>query len=878
MVLFNKSGKQVFGSKSPTRPRKKKKVTTVSQPITQPAIQPTNQKRTGSSFLGSLAKKTGSKAMDAVRSQATAQRATVAPAPAKTASPYAPITTQKKPERERLSSMQFSSEVPDFGNIFKLGKGDAKFTPQPEATQGERLRFSADVPEPTVATPEDPLKTIGMQEQQAQTGAPKSDRERLIDITTKQIRAAGGYSELDDDELRFMIGQKLPQEAAGTTAMDAAQTAMGEAITTEEDRMRARELEMMNENEKKMALYSDKLETQFGVAMDTARENGEKRKSEMRQSMSFSGFGRSTKNAENVDEIQKDVNTQIDLLEATKAAELHAYQMQLNGATGEEMEGIRSQINGMRQQERQMSVDVAQATAEMNAANQVSTSEAIDNIMASMPSTTVEGRTVDKYMSEQLEYLSDKSGNPVMTDADGNSIPTKVAPHQIEWGSYTDPYTQQEVYYDKSNPNHKLATGFNPYQGYSQTGGAYTGEAQYPLSAPSSYSGEAVDVTDSYPGARGKHADNCVYWARDEVTNIPSGADTIGGRIKGIQTAETGGFGGFDMSQVRVGDAIHTKEGDVGHTAIVRGFGEKGTMILEEANYPYGRITYGRELAPNDQTVIGWVRDPKNKGVNANMIRPRGADEQPEASVPDKLGIGGTPQFDQMDMARYAKALDGGGYPTFSGASQQVKDMKEAEFKRNAAIFAGQRSRGEVTMEEYNPTEYRELKKDFSSSGYEKDLKVLDAYNRKLKQYVNLFDDVGFITHGEDYRVAESIQADLITLQNKVDGLGALAGADLELLTAKVPKIYGIQSAGMSAISGGKEGMQKLLKQTLEEKLGVFDRTLNTAESTYSELMHDPNIKQYRDTYSTLLSGQSEQGYQPTSYMSEIEKIRQQLN
>jgi len=119
---------------------------------------------------------------------------------------------------------------------------------------------------------------------------------------------------------------------------------------------------------------------------------------------------------------------------------------------------------------------------------------------------------------------------------------------------------------------------------------------------------KAIDVTDQYSGAKRKHAGNCVFFAREYVSNIPSGATSTKGRNDGIKRAEKAGYGSFDMSKVRVGDAIHTKEGSVGHTAIVRGFDKNGNMILEEANYKTGRITVGRKLSPQSSKVIGWIR------------------------------------------------------------------------------------------------------------------------------------------------------------------------------------------------------------------------------------------------------------------------------
>ena len=177
-----------------------------------------------------------------------------------------------------------------------------------------------------------PVKSITATDNQVGAMTPQTDRERTIAITAKRIRAAGGYPELSDEELNFMIDSQLPKDQ--TSSMQVGQDALNQQIADEEARMAETETRLLSENEQKLADYSAQLEEQYGIQMDKARENGELRKEETRRSMSFSGFGRSTANMEKLDTIQKDINTEIDLLEATKEAEKRAYKMQLAGATG----------------------------------------------------------------------------------------------------------------------------------------------------------------------------------------------------------------------------------------------------------------------------------------------------------------------------------------------------------------------------------------------------------------------------------------------------------------------------------------------------------------------------------------------------------------
>ena len=188
----------------------------------------------------------------------------------------------------------------------------------------------------------------------------------------------------------------------------------------------------------------------------------------------------------------------------------------------------------MRTSANQMAVDVAMATAEMNSANQVSTTEAISNIMASLPAGTdgISGRVIDKNASELLGYVADEYGNPVMTDEEGNPVAIKEDAVNIKYSSYTDPYTGQQVYYDPYNPlGSQITTGQNSYM-------PVMNQNNMPSSAITSNSGERTDITDAYSGAKLQHADNCALFARDNVPNIPYGASSIEGRRQGLEQAE----------------------------------------------------------------------------------------------------------------------------------------------------------------------------------------------------------------------------------------------------------------------------------------------------------------------------------------------------
>jgi hypothetical protein len=147
-----------------------------------------------------------------------------------------------------------------------------------------------------------------------------------------------------------------------------------------------------------------------------------------------------------------------------------------------------------------------------------------------------------------------------------------------------------------------------------------------PVSTPTTILNGMKVITKAVAPNLQKFADNCVFFGRSIVPNIPTGAISVAGRKEGIKKAEAGGYGGFDLSKARVGDALHSTEGDVGHTMVIKG--ETPThWILKEANYKPGQITEGRQIAKNDPKLIGWIRpkgnvsykDQKGEGRNEGI-------------------------------------------------------------------------------------------------------------------------------------------------------------------------------------------------------------------------------------------------------------------
>lgn len=106
---------------------------------------------------------------------------------------------------------------------------------------------------------------------------------------------------------------------------------------------------------------------------------------------------------------------------------------------------------------------------------------------------------------------------------------------------------------------------------------------------------------------------NCVKYARQSVPNLPFGLWTKEDKQKAVRST-----GNRDMSQIQIGDAILTDEGQWGHVAVVTGV-ENGQLVLREANYKSGLVTEGRKINQNDASIYGFI-SPNNPNAQFSSV------------------------------------------------------------------------------------------------------------------------------------------------------------------------------------------------------------------------------------------------------------------
>ena len=206
-------------------------------------------------------------------------------------------------------------------------------------------------------------------------------------------------------------------------------------------------------------------------------------------------------------------------------------------------------------------------------------------------------------------------------------------------------------------------------------------------------------------GTQGLLGENCVKYCRTQVSNLPWGLNTKADKQRAVDE-----FGFRDPGAVKVGDAVLTAEGDVGHAAIIVGI-EGNNIILEEANYQANQITRGRKIDVFDSNIYGFIPSenmpPQQIGGNISL---EGTNEAIQSQTNQAEFVPKTP-LDREALA-------------YASGEQSISDMKNRGFSEDEINTVVQRSRSlegkipEPTIR-LDPKETfrftRDLKKDFES-------------------------------------------------------------------------------------------------------------------------------------------------------------------
>lgn len=688
-----------------------------------------------------------------------------------------------------------------------------QFTLAPDQTRAE----------PTVATAGTPLVTVGGTT--PSDFASLSDRDKQIQIAYNQVKAAGGYPGLSEEETKYLVGLQFPTtDTSAYTALDdlyAKQIAEGEAGITET------EATQKTERETALEAKERQLESQYQQERQKLAQQAQRESEAVQGALSFSGFGRSTYAAGKQLEIEQAVTARENELIAARDLELQIYRQSLEGADAETLSGMRTALSELKQKAAAQEIETAQKIAELNAENQVTGLEALSNLMQGLSTSTQSKVSTD--VSNLLGYVADEYGNAV-TDAEGNKIPVNKAQGDSNWELYTDD-KGDTYFYDPSDP---LSTWQKTpgSQGTTYTDAA--GNVSSSQSSDSSGVGNAYDfVEQNYGSDFTKWAANCAEFVRKFIPNMPSGNYTKQARQQNIKLAEQQGFGSSDMSTVQAGDAILTGEGEYGHSAIViERTGD--TVTLLESNYKPGQISYGRTLSINDPTIYGWVR-----ATGESIAAPTETARPSMYEQLQSITAGQTKTVTSTQKAQASKiAKDIFGSATEDNVST-IENLYAEGMSTNDIVKLLGGTVDDTPLEERDPEQYQKLLTQATKTDEYKAAKSFVELQNALKSYYDLVSQVGSVSWlDKNTDKVRNAYANLKIKWKEAANLGALTGPDIGAIADAIPNVTSLFSIFRKFRPG--DAKDQILDALVQESASLrtnAQRNIDLLSTVYPDLV-----------------------------------------
>lgn len=240
--------------------------------------------------------------------------------------------------------------------------------------------------------------------------------------------------------------KKSPYEEQEAYFKELIKNREAEATRLESER-KAFEENLLQSKQTKLQDYTSYLDKVYAPQYDSVLKAGEERTNQAKLGYAFQGFSRSTKAAEAVDSVQRDVAAARAAVDAARATELAKYEAIVSGATEAQIADFDAQIRAARDAAEEARISANDKLAELKLkTSQVGESVGAD-ILAELQSSLDEDLQADPDLSKSVGYLISKTGEEIL-DADGKRISTEGKTKQEilnlgkEGGAYlVNPYT-----------------------------------------------------------------------------------------------------------------------------------------------------------------------------------------------------------------------------------------------------------------------------------------------------------------------------------------------------------------------------------------------------------------------------------------------------
>lgn len=241
------------------------------------------------------------------------------------------------------------------------------------------------------------------------------------------IRLEMGDPTLTEDDLNTardyltekMIFQRQQDPTAGVSkAYDRIQEEYQKQIREAERQKQIEAERMAAERGGKIEQFVANQNTIYEPEIQQAQKQGEVQKESVRQILSFSGFGRSTKTVEKLTEVDQNVDQRLRAIEAVKQAEAMRYQAQLEDADAMTLASMDKGIRDLRDKSNQLNLDSVVKIEELKMeASQKGDEMAMQQLQRLQSQFLEDLNGFDQELSKQNGFLTGADGQPIFDES-----------------------------------------------------------------------------------------------------------------------------------------------------------------------------------------------------------------------------------------------------------------------------------------------------------------------------------------------------------------------------------------------------------------------------------------------------------------------------
>ena len=594
----------------------------------------------------------------------------------------------------QMGKVSVSTQSSPYGSSVNYSKvGAIVNAPTPKTSWTPQARAAWDAANPSATAPSDVrLPPTGPTKDNAvvTVGAPPSEptgAPTMRDINIKRLKG----EQLTDEDLNVLLDESERERAAQLKATQGDYKGVTDVyqqqIAAGKSEYEAERAAQKAEREQLLAQRGQALDTQLGRDVGRARESGQLQSQAVQSALSFSGFGRSTYNADKQALIARDVSDREEILGQQRNLELETYRRELEGEDEAILAPMRQRVDELKIQSANFEIEAAQKVAELNQKNKVSGNEAIDNLIKTLSPAAKKG--YDKDLTEMIKdgyvYRMGKNGLPErLTSADGTEIKTGVDESKssdLEWTApkvdmfgntipgylfdkktrtltQVDPVTGSQTVVQTNNPQQAIVN-FKNFDEYSKTigNGTIVKGSPYHKSFEVDIDGSIDDPISALTGGRVVEADSVGSGGFGKTVVIE---DYAGNRIR---------YAHLNGVTVNNGDLVGAGQfiGPMGNTGNVKkADGGDGSHLHIEARNKNGELISLSDISPSNMF---------NYNTSNQRVPFTGSPDQVNEMY--RKGWGASP----ASQAAYKKIINEGGVAADLNA-QEAERKRQEELKK----------------------------------------------------------------------------------------------------------------------------------------------------------------------------------------------------